>query len=315
MEYVRVGNSGFKVSKIVLGCMTYGDTNWQPWVIPLEKALPIMKHAYDSGINTFDVADAYSNGHSEEIVGAFLKKYNIKRSSVVIMSKIYFRVDEKRGGVDPVGQQTNDGWQVNQAGLSRKHRLGTYADVLQIHRLDREAPMEEIMKGLNDVVESGKARYLGASSMAAWEFQMLQNIAEKHGWHKFISTQGFYNLIYREEGREMNPYCKATGVGLFPWSPLAAGVLTHSWQDRTDSREKSDVFLKALFRGREEAADKEIVSRVEEISKKKGCSMAQVAMGWVFAKGGMMPICGLMNEEQIDQAVEGIKAKLTEEEC
>ncbi|CZR53859.1 probable voltage-gated potassium channel subunit beta-1 channel subunit beta-1) [Phialocephala subalpina] len=325
MEYVRVGNSGLKVSKVVLGCMSYGDRNWQPWVIALEEALPIMKHAYDSGINTFDVADAYSNGRSEEIVGAFLKKYNIKRSSIVIMSKIYFRVDENRGPVDPVGQQTNDGCQVNQVGLSRKHimdaversveRLGTYIDVLQIHRLDREAPMEEIMRGLNDVVESGNARYLGGSSMAAWEFQMLQNVAEKHGWHKFVSMQGFYNLLYREEEREMNPYCKATGVGLFPWSPLAAGVLAHSWQDRSDSREKSDVFLKALFRGREEAADKEIVSRVEEISKKKGCTMAQVAMGWVFAKGGMTPICGLMNVEQIDQAVEGIKVKLTEEEC
>lgn len=157
--------------------MTYGDQNWQPWVLPLEQALPIMKHAYDRGINTF-VADAYSNGRSEEIVGAFLKKYNIKRSSVVIMSKIFLRVDEKRGPVDPVGQQTNDGVQVNQVGLSRKHifdavdasiaRLGTYIDVLQIHRLDRETPMEEVMKGLNDVVKMGKARYLGASSVSLY---------------------------------------------------------------------------------------------------------------------------------------------------
>jgi aryl-alcohol dehydrogenase-like predicted oxidoreductase len=150
--------------------------------------------------------------------------------------------------------------------------------------------------------------------MAAWEFQMLQNVAEKNGWHKFISMQGFYNLLYREEEREMNPYCKATGVGLFPWSPLAAGVLAHPLQDRSDNREKSDVFLKALFRGREEAADKEIVSRVEELSKKKKCSMAQVAVGWVMSKGGMMPICGLMNQEQIDQAVGGVQIKLTEEE-
>ncbi len=156
--------------------MTYGDPNWQPWIMPLEQALPILKHAYDRGINTFDVADTYSNGRSEEILGAFLKKYNIKRSSVVIMSKIFYRVDDRRGSVDPVGQQTNDGKFVNQVGLSRKHildgvdasieRLGTYIDVLQIHRLDRDTPMEEIMKGLNAVVESGKARYIGASSVS-----------------------------------------------------------------------------------------------------------------------------------------------------
>jgi versiconal hemiacetal acetate reductase len=297
--------------------MTYGDQNWQPWVMPLEEALPILKHAYDRGINTFDVADTYSNGRSEEILGAFLKKYNIKRTSVVIMSKIYHRVDENRGPVDPVGQQINDGLQVNQVGLSRKHimdavdasiaRLGTCIDVLQIHRLDRDTPMEEIMKGLNDVVEMGKARYLGASSMAAWEFQMMQTVAEKRGWYKFISMQGFYNLLYREEEREMNPFCKATGVGLFPWSPLAAGVLTHPWEDRTDTREQQDVFLKLLFRGKEVAADKEIVTRVQKLAKKKGLTMAQVAMGWVFSKGGMMPICGLNNREQIDQAVEGVK--------
>ncbi len=305
--------------------MTYGDTNWQPWVLPLEEALPILKHAYDRGINTYDVADTYSNGRSEEILGAFLKKYNIKRSSVVIMSKIYHRVDENRGPVDPVGQQTNDGLQVNQVGLSRKHimdavdasiaRLGTYIDVLQIHRLDRDTPMEEIMKGLNDVVEMGKARYLGASSMAAWEFQMIQTVAEKRGWHKFISMQGFYNLLYREEEREMNPFCKATGVGLFPWSPLAAGVLTHPWEDGSDSREQSDIFLKLLFRGKEVAADKETVTRVQKVAEKKGLTMAQVAMGWVFSKGGMMPICGLNNKEQIDQAVEGVTITLTEEEC
>jgi versiconal hemiacetal acetate reductase len=157
--------------------MTYGDPNWQPWILPLDQALPILKHAYDRGINTFDVADTYSNGRSEEILGAFLKKYSIKRSSVVIMSKIFHRVDDARGPVDPVGQQTNDGAFVNQVGLSRKHimdavdasiaRLGTYIDVLQIHRLDRDTPMEEIMKGLNDVVEMGKSRYLGASSVSS----------------------------------------------------------------------------------------------------------------------------------------------------
>lgn len=150
--------------------------------------------------------------------------------------------------------------------------------------------------------------------MAAWEFQMYQNVAEKHGWHKFISMQGLYNLLSREEEREMNPYCHATGVGLFPWSPLSAGVLTHSWEDKSDPREQSDVFLKALFREREDQADKAIVGRVGELAKKKGVSMAKIAVAWVFGKGNFMPICGLMNEEQIDQAVEGVSVKLSEEE-
>lgn len=144
---------------------------------------------------------------------------------------------------------------------------------------------------------------------------MMQTTAEKHGWHKFISMQGFYNLLYREEEREMNPYCKATGVGLFPWSPLAAGVLTHAWEDRSDPREQKDVFLKLLFRSGEVAADKEIVTRVQKLAEKKGVPMAQIAMGWVLTQGGMMPICGLNNKDQIDQAVEGAKVTLTEEEC
>ncbi|KAJ9649550.1 CSG1/SUR1-like protein [Coniosporium tulheliwenetii] len=308
MEYVRLGNSGLKVSKVVLGCMTYGDPNWQPWVMPEEEALPIIKHAYDRGINTWDVADTYSNGKSEEILGKTLKEYNIPRSRVVIMTKCFHHVDETRGPLNAVEMASNAGERVNCVGLSRKHildaveksvqRLGTYIDVLQIHRLDRETPMEEIMKALNDVVESGKVRYIGASSMAAWEFQMLQNVAEKHGWHKFVSMQGFYNLLYREEEREMIPYCRATSVGLLPWSPWAP----------------SDVFLKALFRGREDEVDKAIVQRVEEVAKKKGVAMAQVAMAWVLQKGGMAPICGLDSTDRIDQAVEATKWSLAEEE-
>ncbi|EEY18549.1 norsolorinic acid reductase [Verticillium alfalfae VaMs.102] len=192
-------------------------------------------------------------------------------------------------------------------------RLGTYIDVLQIHRLDRDVEPEEIMKALNDVVESGKVRYIGASTMATWEFQRLQNVAEKHGWHKFISMQGLYNLLTREDEREMIPFCKATGVGLMPWSPLSAGMLTHAWTDRSDPREKSDVFLKALFRGREEAADEAIVGRVEELSKKKGISMAQIAIAWVLSKG-TSPICGLESKERIDQAIEALTVELTEDE-
>ncbi|GAQ06059.1 versiconal hemiacetal acetate reductase [Aspergillus lentulus] len=324
MEYIRLGKSGLKVSKIVLGCMTYGDPNWQPWIMDEAAALPLIKHAYDRGINTWDVADTYSNGRSEEILGVALKKYNIPRSKVVIMTKCFHEVDESRGPLDAAGFGTNDGVRVNQVGLSRKHifdaversveRLGTYIDVLQIHRLDRNTDMEEIMRALNDVIVTGKVRYIGASSMAAWEFQMLQNIAEKHGWHRFISMQGFYNLLYREEEREIFPYCAATGVGLLPWSPLAAGVLAHSWTDRSDKREQQDVFLKALFRSSEDKSAEEIVHRVSVLAHEKGISMAQVATAWVLSKEGTAPILGLDSVERIDQAVEAINIKLTAEE-
>ncbi|KAM0126507.1 hypothetical protein ACHAO1_010046 [Botrytis cinerea] len=324
MQYMRVGSSGLKVSKIIIGCMTYGDKNWQPWVLNQEEAFPILKHAYDSGINTFDVADTYSNGRSEEILGAFLKEYNIPRNKVVIMTKVFHFVNPERGAVDAAGQGRNDDVQVNQVGLSRKHifdavdasiaRLGTYIDVLQTHRLDREVSFEETMKALNDIVESGKARYIGGSSMAAWEFQMAQNVAEKHNWHKFISMQGFYNLLYREEEREMNAYCKEASIGLFPWSPLAAGVLAHSWEDRSDEREKSDVFLKLLFRGKNLEADQEIVRRVEELAEKRGVSMAIVATAWIIKKGGMAPVCGLYNKQQVDDSLKALSVQLTDEE-
>ncbi|KAJ5742388.1 uncharacterized protein N7511_011407 [Penicillium nucicola] len=322
--YVRLGNSGLKVSQIVLGCMTYGDTAWQPWLLDEAKALPLIKYAYDRGINTWDVADTYSNGTSEEILRKAMTKYDIPRSRVVIMSKCFHYVDESRGPLSAGTFGINDGDQVNRVGLSRKHildavdrsveRLGTYIDVLQIHRLDRETPMEEIMKALNDVIESGKVRYIGASSMSAWEFQMLQSIAEKHGWHKFISMQGFYNLLYREEEREMFPYCQATNVGLLPWSPLAAGVLAHSWTDRSDKREEQDVFLKALFRNGEDQTAKVIVGRVEKLAAQKGVSMAQVATAWVLSKRGTAPILGLDSVERIDQAVDALKISLTEAE-
>ncbi|CRK15339.1 hypothetical protein BN1723_010632 [Verticillium longisporum] len=323
MQYTRLGKSGLKTSRIVFGGMSFGDKNWQQWIRPEEEGLPVLKYAFDRGINTWDVADTYSNGESERIIGKAIKKYKIPRSKLVIMTKCYMYVDEAGGAVNPPRSITNDGDIVNLVGLSRKHifdavdksieRLGTYIDVLQIHRLDRDVEPEEIMKALNDVVESGKVRYIGASTMATWEFQRLQNVAEKHGWHKFISMQGLYNLLTREDEREMIPFCKATGVGLMPWSPLSAGMLTHAWTDRSDSREKSDVFLKALFRGREEAADEAIVGRVEELSKKKGISMAQIAIAWVLSKG-TSPICGLESKERIDQAIEALTVELTEDE-
>jgi len=212
---------------------------------------------------------------------------------------------------------------VNRVGLSRKHimeaveasvaRLGTYIDVLQIHRLDRATPREEIMRALNDVVEKGWVRYIGASSMAAWEFQALQNVAERHGWPKFISMQNYHNLLYREEEREMIPYCKDSGVGLIPWSPVARGALTRPWDSRSTLRETSDSFLKSHIRSRETETDKAITDRVEEIAKKKGISMAQVATAWSLSKG-MCPIIGMNKKDRIDEAVATLKITLTEEE-
>lgn len=272
-----------------------------------------------------DQADVYSHGQSEEILGKALKKFQIPRNRVVILTKCFFGVDDE-GKMPPISASgTNDGEFVNRVGLSRKHifdavdasveRLGTYIDVLQIHRLDRNTPREEIMKALNDVVDSGKVRYIGASTMAAWEFQTLQNIAERNGWHKFISMQNYHNLIAREEEREMIPYCVDTGVGLIPWSPMARGVLARPWGSRSTTREATDGALKMLIRSRETETDKAIVDRVEEIAKKKGVSMAQVAIAWSLQNPNENPILGLNSKERIDEAVGAIKVKLTPEEA
>ena len=303
--------------------MSYGTPEWFEWVLNEEESLPLVHHAYNMGINTWDTADVYSMGKSEEILGKALRVFNIPRERVVIMSKCYFGVATD-GTMPPIlSMASNDGDMVNRVGLSRKHildaveasvrRLGTYIDVLQIHRLDRETPKEEIMRALNDVIEKGWVRYIGASSMAAWEFQQLQHVAEKNGWHKFISMQNFYNLLYREEEREMIPYCKATGVGIVPWSPIARGVLSRPWDARSTKREETDAVLHRLIRSRETEADKAIVNRVEEIAKKKGASMAQVATAWCLSKGAN-PVVGLSKMERIDEAVAALQLSLTQDE-
>ncbi|CAI7664828.1 Aldo/keto reductase [Penicillium manginii] len=324
MEYVRLGNSGLKISKIILGTMSYGSRQWQDWVLDEEEALPLIEHAYKKGINTWDTADVYAHGRSEEIVGKALTKYNIPRNRVVILTKCFYGVDDE-GKFPPIAATAcNGGDFVNRVGLSRKHifdavdasvkRLGTYIDVLQIHRLDRETPREEIMKALNDVVESGKVRYIGASSMAAWEFQTLQNIAARKGWHQFISMQNYHNLIAREEEREMIPYCLDSGVGLIPWSPMARGVLTRPWGSRSSVRENTDGALKMLIRSRETESDKAIVDRVEELAGKKGVSMAQISLAWSLGHQSENPIVGLSSIERIDEAVASLKITLTSEE-
>ena len=279
MEYTNLGNSGLKISKVILGCMSYGDKRWMPWVLEEDDALPILEHAYKAGINTWDTANVYSMGKSEQIIAKALKKYNIPRNRVVILSKCFGGVSDDGTFPSPEVALRNDGEFVNRVGLSRRNiidsvqasveRLGTYIDVLQIHRLDRETPPEEIMRALNDVVERGWVRYIGASSMAAWEFQQLQNVADRHGWVKFISMQNLYSLLYREEEREMVPYCQATGVGVIPWFAVAAGMLTRPWDDQSTERAKTDPYLAAIFKSGDGVAEKAIVDRVEEVAKKK----------------------------------------------
>lgn len=305
--------------------MSYGSPDWQGWVLNEEQSLPLLEYAYKRGIRTWDTADMYSHGKSEEIIGKAIKKFSIPRERLVILSKCSFAVNPERMNMTVMEARVNDGDMLNQVGLSRKHildavdnsvrRLGTYIDVLQIHRLDRTVPREEIMRALNDVVESGKVRYIGASSMAAWEFQELQNIADRKGWHKFISMQGYYNLLYREEETEMIPYCRHTGIGLVPWSPVARGALTRPWNDREGSlRETTDYGLQNLVRSRNDKVDEEIVGRVEEVAKQIGKSMAQVAIAWCASKEGVAPIVGLNKKERIDEAIEAVDIVLSEEQ-
>lgn len=330
MEYVNLGQSGLKVSKIILGAMSYGSSDWAGWVQDEDEALPLLKAAFDRGINTWDTANVYSNGISERIIGKAIKKYEIPREKLVILSKCYFGFEDaeevpipKKEDGKPQGIRHNPNAFVNRQGGSRKHilaavdasiqRLGTYIDVLQIHRLDHSTPMEETLKALHDLVECGKVRYIGASSMAAWEFQMMQNIAERRKWTKFISMQNYYNLIYREEEREMIPYCKHTGVGLIPWSPIARGVLARPFGERGTTREHTDFYLKTLIRQRETESDRLIVDKVEELAKNRRVTMAVVAMAYVLQKG-MMPIVGMSSVKRIEEAVWATSFKLEDDE-
>ncbi|KAK5725425.1 CSG1/SUR1-like protein [Elasticomyces elasticus] len=309
MTYKRLGQSGLKVSQVILGCMGFGSPEWQRWVEPEERALPLLKHAYDCGINTWDTADIYSNGRSEEIVGKAIQHYGLPRSSIVIMSKCYYSPDPSGAQPWTGSRNKNDGALVNTVGLSRKHildavkasvkRLGTYIDVLQIHRLDREVQPTEIMRALNDVVEKGWVR--------------LQWTAKINGWHEFVSMQNYHNLLHREEEREMIPYCNATGIGLIPWSPLARGVLTRPWDQRLH-REDNDNYLRVLIRKKASAADELIVGRVHELAELHGVSMACIATAWSISKG-CCPIIGMSSMTRIEEAVRNAQFKLSSDEC
>ncbi|GEO25240.1 oxidoreductase [Alicyclobacillus acidoterrestris] len=309
MDYVRLGTTGLEVSRICLGCMSYGvpERGNHSWSLNEEDARPFIKRALELGINFFDTANVYSDGTSEEIVGRALKDY-ASRDEVVIATKVHGRMRPGPNG----------------AGLSRKaimteidnslKRLGTdYVDLYQIHRWDYDTPIEETMEALHDVVKAGKARYIGASSMYAWQFLKALYTAEKHGWTRFVSMQNYLNLLYREEEREMLPLCEAEGIGLIPWSPLARGRLTRDW-DETSARSETDEFGKSLYATTAEA-DKKVVERVAEVAANRGVPRAQIALAWVLQKSPVTaPIVGATKMHHLDDAVASLSITLTPEE-
>ncbi|KAF2476005.1 aldo-keto reductase [Lindgomyces ingoldianus] len=322
VEYVQLGTSGLRLSYPILGGMTLGSSQWENWVLDEDAALEILKAAYDRGINTWDTANAYSNGASEEVMGKALKKFGIERRKVIIMTKCWAHVAEEAGVVTfmygPQMEQTKD--YVNQGGLSRAAifdavdaslaRLQTsYIDVLQIHRFDPTTPIEETMKALHDLVQSGKVRYLGASSMWATQFAKMQFVAEKNGWTRFVGMQNLYNLCYREEEREMIRFCKSTGVGLIPWSPMLGGKLAWPLNKNTSVRATTSSPMNPVLT----SADEEIIRRVEKVAKDKGCKMSQVALAWVRIKGGI-PIVGFNSVDRIEDACGLRGLKLSDEE-
>jgi len=300
------------------GCMTYGDPNWRPWTLGEKEAFEHIKYAFDNGINTFDTANAYSNGESERLLGKALKHHKIPREEVVILTKVFFTV--RRDGKDMGNQDLDADGYVNQYGLSRKHifdsikaslqRLDVeYVDILQCHRFDPGTPIEETMRALHDVVRAGHVRYIGMSSCWAWQFHAMQSYAIQNNLTPFISMQNLYNLVYREEEREMMPLLKHLGVGCIPWSPLARGALTRPWDDKS-IRSESDALI---AKGKDAPASKVIVERVEELAKKKNVKMAQIAIAWNIKKT-TAPIVGTTKLESIKDAIEAVKIELTHEE-
>jgi aryl-alcohol dehydrogenase-like predicted oxidoreductase len=309
MEYTRLGKTGLMVSRICLGTMTYGTTKWRDWVLDEEAARPFIQQALEAGINFFDTADMYSNGECEKVVGRAIKDL-ARREEVVIATKVYH----------PMGDKPN------RAGLSRKYilhaiddslrRLGTdYIDLYQIHRWDTETPIEETLEVLHDVVKSGKARYIGASSMWAWQFAQALYVADLHGWTRFVSMQNHYNLVYREEEREMLPLCRDQGIGVIPWSPLARGFLagnrTRDKRGET-TRSKTDDFAHRLYY---QESDFQVVDRVVELANRRGVRPAQIALAWMLHQPGITaPIIGASKPHHLEDAVAALDIRLSEEE-
>jgi aryl-alcohol dehydrogenase-like predicted oxidoreductase len=321
-QYRQLGQCGLKVSLPILGGMSFGDNRAQPWVLEEDQALPILKAAYDRGLNTWDTSCSYSNGVSEEIFGKAIRKYNIPRHKLTILTKCYnparesnteelLKLSKKDLEVHPD--------YVNQFGLSRQGIFNSvnaslkrlqldYIDVLQIHRYDPDVPIQETMKALHDLVEMGKVRYIGASSMWTYQFAMMQFCAEKNGWTKFVSMQNSYSLLYREEEREMIKFCDETGVGLIPWGPLNTGRLARPAKDQTTARALKRVKDQPLT-----THDTAIIDRVEEVAREKGCTMSQVALAWINQRV-TSPISGFSSVERMDEALAANKIVLTEEE-
>jgi 1-deoxyxylulose-5-phosphate synthase len=310
MEYVRLGTTGLKVSRLCLGAMTYGSKKWREWVLEEEEGRPFIQRALELGINFFDTADMYSLGASEEILGRALRDFGPGRDRTVIATKVFNAM-----GDDP-----------NQRGLSRKHimhsidnslrRLGTdYVDLYQIHRFDYQTPIEETLDALTDVVRAGKALYIGASSMFAWQFAKMLYKADELGLARFVTMQNHYNLIYREEEREMIPLCQDEGIGIIPWSPLARGFLAGNRRKEDmgeTSRAKTDDYAQKMYY---DDSDFEVVNRVSNVAKRRGVSNAQVALAWVLEQPGVTaPIVGASKMRHLDDAIAALTLKLDESE-
>ena len=318
MDYVNLGKTGLKVSKLCLGCMTYGSSEWRPWVLDYDASLPFFKQAWEAGITFYDTADIYSIGASEEVTGKALREVAGKswRDGTVIATKVF----------NPMSKDPND------KGLSRKHimsaidaslkRLGTdYVDLYQIHRFDYSTPVEETLEALHDVVKAGKARYIGASSMWAWQFMNMLATSEANGWVEFVSMQPQYNLVYREEEREMLRLCKAKGIGVIPWSPLARGFLAHDRKRPTPgqnepkgetARASSDAFADQLYYG---DSDFDVKDALNKVAEARGLPPMQIALAWVLSKSVISaPIIGASKAHHIPDALKALEVKLTEEE-
>ncbi|MEM5382756.1 aldo/keto reductase [Paraburkholderia phymatum] len=314
MDYVKLGRTGLDISRLCLGCMTYGvpERGPHPWTLNEDASRPLIRQALEAGINFFDTANTYSDGTSEEIVGRALKEF-AKRDEIVLATKVYF----------PMGNRS-DPKKPNGSGLSRKaifqsidaslSRLGTdYVDLYQIHRWDYATPIEETLEALHDVVKAGKARYIGASSMFAWQFAKALHVAERNGWTRFVTMQNHLNLLYREEEREMLPLCADEGIGVIPWSPLARGRLTRDWSEATE-RQKTDGFGTSLY-DKTADADRRVIEAVAKVAAARGIPRAQVALAWVIGKAGVSaPIVGASKPHHLDDAIAALGVKLTADE-
>jgi aryl-alcohol dehydrogenase-like predicted oxidoreductase len=315
MDYVNLGKTGMKVSRICLGCMTYGSPatgelkpGRQPWALDEEQSQPFFKQALDAGINFFDTANVYSSGDSERVLGNFLRK-NAKRESVVVATKVQGLMRDEPNG----------------RGLSRKtilyeleqslRRLHMdYVDLYQIHRWDYETPIEETLEALHDAVKAGKVRYIGASSMFAWQFAKSLYLADLRGWTRFVTMQNHYNLLYREEEREMTGLCIDQGIGMLPWSPLARGRLARPWQSETTKRLETDKFGNAMY-ARTGENDRHVVDRLVDVARKRGVPQAQVALAWLLSRPAVTaPIVGATKPHHLEDAVAAVGLKLTAEE-